>query len=72
MQPSKAILALCILVLAAASGASAQRSYPKPQIESAAGKPAPDFTLRDQDGKNFNLAAMQGKPVLLYFYRGYW
>jgi len=29
---------------------------------------APDFTLRDQDGQPFSLAALHGKPVVLYFY----
>jgi len=45
---------------------------PKPQIESAAGKPAPDFTLKDQDGRDFSLSSLHGSPVLLIFYRGYW
>jgi peroxiredoxin len=46
--------------------------YPKPQIASAAGRPAPDFTLRDQDGQPFTLSTQRGKPVLIYFYRGHW
>jgi thioredoxin-dependent peroxiredoxin len=29
---------------------------------------APDFTLPDQDGKPVALAALRGKPVVLYFY----
>ncbi len=34
----------------------------------AAGKrPAPNFTLRDQNGAAFTLAALRGKPVLLTF-----
>jgi len=45
---------------------------PKPQIESAVGKPAPDFTLKDQDGRDFTLSSLRGSPVLLIFYRGYW
>lgn len=32
------------------------------------GKPAPDFTLLDQDGKNHSLSDYKGKWVLLYFY----
>ena len=60
------------VLMAAASTASAQHSYPKPQIASAAGQPAPNFTLSDQDGKPVELAALKGQPVLLYFYRGYW
>ena len=45
---------------------------PKPTIASATGKPVPNFTLRDQDGKDFTLASQRGHKVLLMFYRGYW
>jgi cytochrome oxidase Cu insertion factor (SCO1/SenC/PrrC family) len=45
---------------------------PKPQIASAVGKAAPDFTLKDQDGHDFSLSSQLGAPVLLIFYRGYW
>lgn len=34
----------------------------------AAGEPAPDFTLRDQDGEEVSLADFRGKRVLLVFY----
>lgn len=34
----------------------------------AAGTPAPDFTLRDQDGENVSLADFRGGKVLLVFY----
>jgi peroxiredoxin len=34
----------------------------------AAGEPAPDFTLRDQDGEEVSLAAFKGGRVLLVFY----
>lgn len=30
--------------------------------------PAPDFTLRDQDGKEQTLSRLQGQYVLVYFY----
>lgn len=48
--------------------------YPlgKPQTESNAGKPAPDFVLLDQDGKDFRLSAQRGSKVLIVFYRGHW
>ena len=45
---------------------------PKPQIASNAGKPAPAFTLKDQNGKDFALASLRGEHVLIIFYRGYW
>jgi len=59
------------LVLLLANTASTQ-ILPEPQITSAQGKPAPDFTLKDQDGRPFHLASLRGKRVLLVFYRGYW
>lgn len=34
----------------------------------AAGEPAPDFTLRDQDGEAVSLSDFRGKKVLLVFY----
>ncbi|HKA67383.1 MAG TPA: redoxin domain-containing protein [Solirubrobacterales bacterium] len=34
----------------------------------AAGEPAPDFTLRDQDGEPVSLADFRGEKVLLIFY----
>ena len=52
--------------------AAAQQVLPRPQIASAEGKPAPNFTLKDQQGKNFRLASLRGKRLLLLFYRGYW
>ncbi len=29
--------------------------------------PAPDFTLKDLDGKTFRMSAQKGKPVLIFF-----
>jgi peroxiredoxin len=34
----------------------------------AAGEPAPDFSLRDQDGEEVSLADFKGRKVLLVFY----
>jgi cytochrome oxidase Cu insertion factor (SCO1/SenC/PrrC family) len=45
---------------------------PKPQSSFTQGQPAPDFTLKDQDGHDFHLADLQGSKALLIFYRGYW
>ena len=36
----------------------------------AAGTPAPDFTLRDQDGEKVSLSDYRGRKVLLVFYPG--
>jgi peroxiredoxin Q/BCP len=32
------------------------------------GKPAPDFTLLDQEGKAVTLSTLRGTPIVLYFY----
>jgi thioredoxin-dependent peroxiredoxin len=32
------------------------------------GKPAPDFTLSDQQGKKVTLSKLKGSPVVIYFY----
>jgi peroxiredoxin Q/BCP len=32
------------------------------------GRPAPDFTATAQDGTSVHLAALKGKPVVVYFY----
>jgi peroxiredoxin Q/BCP len=32
------------------------------------GAPAPDFTLRADDGSDVTLSSLQGRPVVLYFY----
>jgi len=61
------VLALCI-----ASATAQIKTYPKPQVTSATGQIAPDFTLKDQDGKDFRLSDQRGHWVLLFFYRGYW
>ena len=34
----------------------------------AVGKPPPDFTAKDQAGKELKLSALKGKPVVVYFY----
>jgi thioredoxin-dependent peroxiredoxin len=32
------------------------------------GKPAPDFELRDDEGKVVRLSSFRGRPVVVYFY----
>lgn len=61
-----------LLLLALLAGNASAQLVPKPQIASAEGQPAPDFTLKDQGGRELRLSALRGKPVLLVFYRGYW
>ena len=59
--------------LAAAALLAVSCSYAPPPARAAikpAGKrnPAPDFTLKDSQGKSFNLSDYQGKVVLLNFW----
>lgn len=68
----RAILTAILEFVLFTAVAAAQQVLPKPQISSAEGKPAPDFALKDQQGKTFRLASMRGKRVLLVFFRGYW
>ncbi len=37
-------------------------------VELEVGMPAPDFEVKDQDGKLVRLSALKGKQVVLYFY----
>jgi hypothetical protein len=62
---------LLLLFLLSALVTSSQ-VLPKPQITSAEGKPAPNFVLKDENGKTFRLVSLRGQRVLLLFYRGYW
>jgi mycoredoxin-dependent peroxiredoxin len=52
--------------------ATSSQVLPKPQITSAEGKPAPNFVLKDENGKAFRLVSLRGQRALLLFYRGYW
>ena len=61
-----------ILIVFLLSLSAASQVLPRPQITSAAGKQVPNFTLKDQSGKDFRLSSLRGQRVLLVFYRGYW
>ncbi len=39
-----------------------------PPADDLVGKPAPDFTATAQDGTVVHIAALKGKPVVVYFY----
>ncbi len=52
----------------AATGANNRREVSKAAPQSMTGQPAPDFTLRDLDGREVKLSALRGKPVLLDFW----
>ncbi len=70
MRSSAAMLT--VLFLACVFAFAQDNSYPKPQVSSAIGQIAPNFALKDQDGKDFKLSEQRGHWVLLFFYRGYW
>ncbi|MBT4520682.1 MAG: redoxin domain-containing protein [Halieaceae bacterium] len=48
---------------------SAQSSVPP---IAGVGDKIPDFTALDDNGNEFQLASLQGKPFLLKFFRGHW
>jgi thiol-disulfide isomerase/thioredoxin len=68
-----AIAAIVVIVLAAHYADKATRlsarggSFKKPD-NSSAGKAAPDFTLKNLDGKNVELSQYRGKVVLVNFW----
>ncbi len=72
LRVMKRVVLLASLFVGGVAALPQGKPYPKPQIGSAAGQLAPDFTLKDQDGKTFRLADLRGHWVLLFFYRGYW
>ena len=36
------------------------------------GSPVPDFAAPDENGEEFRLSSLSGKPLLLKFFRGHW
>jgi cytochrome oxidase Cu insertion factor (SCO1/SenC/PrrC family) len=63
---------ISIVLLSSALMMGQGKPYPQPQTASAAGEKAPDFSLKDHEGRDFMLSSQRGRWVLLYFYRGYW
>lgn len=75
MKFSRRLRVLVVVLALALFGAGFilyKLKLPKPQIASAVGVTAPDFSLRDQSGQAFHLADQRGHRILLIFYRGYW
>ena len=52
----------------AAAPAAAGSAAAAAAVDPLVGKPAPDFTAAAQDGTSVHLAALKGKPVVVYFY----
>jgi peroxiredoxin Q/BCP len=59
------ILALLLVACGRSSSAPAPASALDDDL---VGKPAPDFSATAQDGTPVHLAALKGKPVVVYFY----
>jgi thioredoxin-dependent peroxiredoxin len=55
-------LFICLSTLIASAIAAADEAIPE------VGKPAPDFTLKNDEGKDVSLKDYRGKWVVLYFY----
>ena len=68
----RAVIVVLVLAMVGLGFLLYKLRLPKPQIASAAGQPAPDFTLIDQSSQPYHLAGQRGHRVLLIFYRGYW
>ena len=45
---------------------------PERRPSAGVGQPAPAFTARAADGKDFTLSSLKGRTVLLKFFRGFW
>jgi cytochrome oxidase Cu insertion factor (SCO1/SenC/PrrC family) len=74
MRMKNAILLLCMIVLAVPGAGTlwaqtAKKAPPPPEPKVKVGDMAPDFTLRDQTGKQVKLSDFRGKKsVALAFY----
>jgi len=58
----KFLVSVCLIIFSFYSMTSFSQSFLK------TGDKAPDFTAKDQDGKQISLSALKGKKVILYFY----
>lgn len=61
--------AIALLHRSPSTAGSALASAPSPPIATwpPGARPAPDFSLTDQNGKPFSLAALHGRPVIVTF-----
>lgn len=52
------------------TNASSSTSNSASNLDTLIGKPAPDFSLTDHNGKTYSLADLKGKKVVLFFNEG--
>jgi thioredoxin-dependent peroxiredoxin len=65
----KIVVLLVGLLVIIGIAIGAYRAFAGPaQFTVKEGQPAPDFTLKDQDGKPVTLSSLRGQWVVLYFY----
>ena len=67
-----ALLFLILSGIFSAPGTSAPAQDHIAPLNVREGDKAPDFALKDGDGKTVRLSDFKGRDVLLDFYRGYW
>lgn len=70
MKSAAQVLFLAVLIAAAGWMVWSRRVAPAKTF--VAGQAAPDFQLKDQDGKPFRLSSLRGERVLLVFYKGFY
>jgi peroxiredoxin len=63
-QSARVVQASAVVVAAPATSAAIEARGPQAKI----GQPAPDFTLRDLEGKDVTLSSFKGKPVVLEWF----
>ncbi|XP_078441121.1 thioredoxin superfamily protein [Wolffia australiana] len=68
LLPRPNFLGLAVPAAAAAAPISSRPPSPLVFAKVSQGDAAPDFTLKNQDGKNVSLSNFKGKPLVLYFY----
>jgi len=61
--------AIALLVAAAVVVPRLVRAHVDGLIQASVGKPLPQFTLRDRDGREWNATALRERRVVLHFFR---